>query len=55
MEIVGTRGFKGKKALNSQTMFNELFDVEEEEVEEHYVDDSGFDENKLDQLEEDQK
>jgi hypothetical protein len=55
MEIVGTRGFKGKKALNSQTMFNELFDVEEEEVEEHYTNDSGFDENKLDQLEEDQK
>jgi hypothetical protein len=55
MEIVGTRGVKGKKALNSQTMFNALFDVEEDEVEEHHVDDSVFDESKLDQLEEDQK
>ena len=52
MEIVGTRGFKGKKALNSQTMFNELFEVEEDEAEEHHhVDDSGLDETKLTQLE----
>ena len=51
MEIVGTRGFKGKKALNSQTMFNALFDYEVDEVEEHHIDDSGFDETKLDELE----
>jgi hypothetical protein len=50
MEIVGTRGFKGKKALNSQTMFNELFEVEDN-IEEHHVDDSGLDETKLTQLE----
>jgi hypothetical protein len=50
MEIVGTRGFKGKKALNSQTMFNELFEVEDD-IEEHHVDDSGLDETKLTQLE----
>jgi hypothetical protein len=53
MEIVGTRGFKGKKALNSQTMFDALFDFEDdnvEEEEEHHIDDSGFDETKLIQL-----
>lgn len=27
MEIIGTRGFKGKKTKNSNTMFNNLFDV----------------------------
>jgi hypothetical protein len=27
MEIVGTRGFKGKKTKNSHTLFNVLFDV----------------------------
>jgi hypothetical protein len=53
MEIVGTRGFKGKKALNSQTMFGALFEVEGDAVEdeeEHHIDDSGFDETKLDHL-----
>ena len=49
MEIVGTRGFKGKKTLNSNTKFNELFDIvdtsnqSEDEVE--------FIEEKLDILE----
>jgi hypothetical protein len=52
MEIVGTRGFKGKKAKNSNTMFNALFSVEEEDKpEEHHIDDSGFDETALDNLE----
>ena len=33
MEIVGTRGFKGKKTLNARTQFNALFDmVDEPEV-----------------------
>ena len=51
MEIVGTRGFKGKKTRNSNTMFNALFSIEEnEESEEHQIDDSGFDETKLDHL-----
>ena len=27
MEIIGTRGFKGKKTKNSNTMFNNLFEV----------------------------
>jgi hypothetical protein len=32
MEIVGTRGFKGKKAKNARTQFKALFDLEEAEV-----------------------
>jgi len=32
MEIVGTRGFKGKKAMNSRTKFNQLFGYEEPEL-----------------------
>jgi hypothetical protein len=32
MEIVGTRGFKGKKTKNARTQFNALFDLEEPEV-----------------------
>ena len=31
-EIVGTRGFKGKKAVNARTQFKALFDSEEPEV-----------------------
>ena len=49
MEIVGTRGFKGKKTRNSNTMFNALFDVEVEEV-----DSEELDEHKLEDLEESQ-
>lgn len=44
--VVGTRGFTGKRAVNAHTMFNSLFDVEEEEVP---VEE--FDQGKLDQLE----
>jgi len=46
MEIVGTRGFKGKKALNSHTMFDTLFTLTDsiDEPEEE------FDESKLEQL-----
>ena len=29
MDIIGTRGFKGKKAMNANTQFSALFDVEE--------------------------
>jgi hypothetical protein len=29
MDVVGTRGFKGKKAMNARTQFNALFDVVE--------------------------
>lgn len=54
MEIVGTRGFKGKKTLNSNTMFNALFDVVVDEVNDDdggTDDDVSFDETKLDNLE----
>jgi hypothetical protein len=46
MDIVGTRGFKGKKAKNAHSQFNALFEEVEEEDE-----DVEFDESKLDQLE----
>jgi hypothetical protein len=32
MEIVGTRGFKGKKTKNARTQFNALFEIEEPKV-----------------------
>ena len=44
--VVGTRGFTGKRATNAHTMFNNLFDVEEE-----VVPAEEFDETLLDQLE----
>lgn len=50
MEIIGTRGFKGKKTINSNTMFNKLFTYAEEGddgVDEDSVD---LDENNLDNL-----
>lgn len=50
MSIIGTRGATGKKTVNASTMFNNLFDVDEEE-EEHHIDDSGLDEAVLDNLE----
>jgi hypothetical protein len=31
MDIVGTRGFKGKKTRNSNTMFNTLFETVDDE------------------------
>ena len=47
MEIVGTRGFKGKKTMNANTMFNNLFEVVDGEDE----DSVEFNEDKLDELE----
>jgi len=44
MEIVGTRGFKGKKAMNARSQFNALFEYEQTEQED-------FDSSKLDRLE----
>ena len=44
--VVGTRGFTGKRAVNSHSQFNALFDVEEETPPSEE-----FDQNKLDQLE----
>jgi hypothetical protein len=50
MDIVGTRGFKGKKAKNARAQFNVLFDVEDKDdsTTENEVE---FDQTKLDQLE----
>lgn len=45
--VIGTRGFTGKRAVNSHSQFNCLFDVEEE-----FEPEEEFDQNKLDQLEE---
>jgi hypothetical protein len=49
MDIVGTRGFKGKKAKNAMSMFNNLFEVEEDDSVDS--DDIELDENKLNELE----
>ena len=45
--VIGTRGFTGKRAVNAHTMFNNLFDVVEEDTP-----DEELDQDKLDQLEE---
>ena len=51
MDIIGTRGFKGKKTMNSMTQFNALFDyVEEDADEQPYEDDLA--QCELDRLEE---
>ena len=51
MQIVGTRGFKGKNTMNARTQFNALFDVAEPES----TDDScEFDSAALDQLQKEQ-
>ena len=53
MQIVGTRGFKGKKTLNARTQFNALFDLEEPEVAETSDDSIQLDTSALDKMEED--
>ena len=50
MDIVGTRGFKGKKAKNAHSQFNALFEVEESN-DDIDGDDAELDESKLDNLE----
>jgi hypothetical protein len=53
MEIVGTRGFKGKKTKNARTQFNKFFGEDEVET---FTDDSVQLSNTcLDQLEQDQR
>jgi len=51
MQIVGTRGFKGKKTMNANTMFNNLFEVVDGDDE----DSVEFNESELDRLEDEQK
>ena len=55
MEIVGTRGFKGKKTKNARTQFNALFSLDEPEVDQQSDDSVQLDNNKLDQLEQEQQ
>jgi hypothetical protein len=50
MEIVGTRGFKGKKALSGRPMFAQLFEV----VDDVSTDEPELDQSALDTLEESQ-
>jgi hypothetical protein len=54
MEIVGTRGAKGKKAKNSRTQFKALFSFEEPEVDTEPDDSVQLDVTALYQLEQDQ-
>jgi hypothetical protein len=35
MDIVGTRGFKGKKAKNARSQFNALFETVDDEVDDN--------------------
>jgi hypothetical protein len=55
MDIVGTRGFKGKKAENAHSQFNTLFEIGETEVDTELDDSVQLDTTALDQLEQDQK
>jgi hypothetical protein len=48
MDVVGTRGFKGKKTKNSNTMFNALFELEHDAPDQTSQED--FDDNKLNSL-----
>ena len=50
MDIVGTRGFKGKKAKNARAQFNVLFE-EVEESDDNTENEIELDQTKLDQLE----
>ena len=54
MEIVGTRGFKGKKTKNARTQFNALFEFEETEAVQSNDDSVQLDTSALDQLENEQ-
>jgi hypothetical protein len=55
MEIVGTRGFKGKKTKNARTQFNALFEFEEPSVAMVMDDSVQLSETCLSQLEQDQQ
>lgn len=55
MEIVGTRGFKGKKAKNARTQFNALFSFEEPEVDNTNDDSVELDTSALDKMEQEQQ
>jgi hypothetical protein len=50
MDIVGTRGFKGKKAKNAHSQFNALFETVDDE-DQTSNDETEFDQKALDNLE----
>jgi len=50
-DIIGTRGFKGKKAVSGRPMFDNLFEVVEEDDDGTDADEVELDESKLDELE----
>jgi len=54
MDIIGTRGFKGKKAMSGRPMFDQLFQIEEEDVDTNGDDSVQLDQSALDQLESEQ-
>jgi hypothetical protein len=54
MEIVGTRGFKGKKTKNARTQFNALFEFEETDSVQPTDDSVQLDISALDQLQNEQ-
>ena len=54
MEIVGTRGFKGKKTKNARTMFNQHFEFEEPAVAPVSDDSIQLDTSALDKLKDEQ-
>jgi hypothetical protein len=55
MQIVGTRGFKGKKTMNARTQFNALFDFEQPAVDNSNDDSVQLNDTCLSQLEQDQR
>jgi hypothetical protein len=55
MEIVGTRGFKGKKAMNARTQFSALFDYEQTDVDQEPQDAVDLHTDALDQLQQEQQ
>ena len=55
MDIIGTRGFKGKKALSGRPMFDQFFEIEETSVDSESDDSVQLDESALNQLEQEQE
>ena len=51
MDIIGTRGFKGKKALSGRPMFDQFFEIDEKDIDTESDDSVQLDESALDQLE----
>ena len=55
MDIIGTRGFKGKKALSGRPMFDQFFEIDEKDIDTESDDSVQLDESALDKLELEQK